>query len=69
MKAHRNHALQQDWNEMGPEAFAFEVVDLLKPKEDLGYDPSEDLRALEDLWLAELNPFDGRGYNVRGRRF
>ena len=58
-------ALQQDWNRLGPEAFAFEVVDTLAPPEDPAADPTDDLRLLEQLWLEELAPFGDRGYNVR----
>ena len=33
-----------------------------------GYDPKADLRALEELWLDKLSPFDERGYNVVPKR-
>lgn len=62
---HPNRELQKDWNEFGPDAFAFEVLDTLPPPEQPDYDPSDDLRALEALWLDKLSPFDERGYNAR----
>lgn len=65
LQAHTNRALQADWNELGPEAFAFEVLDTLAPPGRPDYDPSGDLRVLEDLWLARLTPFDDRGYNAK----
>ena len=64
--AHRNVALQRDWNALGPDAFAFEVLDTLTPPEGQpGWDPADDLRVLEALWLERLQPFDERGYNGR----
>jgi len=68
MKSHRNVELQRDWDACGPEAFVFETLDLLKPAETPGYDPTDDLRVLEDLWLQKLRPFDANGYNTPGRR-
>ena len=63
---HPNQALQKDWNELGSEAFAFEVLDELKPPPDQpDYDPTADLRALERLWLERLMPYGEHGYNKR----
>jgi hypothetical protein len=67
LEVHSNRALQRDWQEMGPEAFEFEVLDTLAPPEQRDYNPSEDLRVLEELWLDRLTPFDDRGYNARPR--
>jgi hypothetical protein len=66
--AHPNGELQKDWNELGPDAFAFEVLDTLTPPEQTEYDPSDDLRALEALWLDKLSPFEDQGYNARPTR-
>jgi hypothetical protein len=63
--SHRNRALQQDWNELGAEAFALEIVDTIEPSDRPGYAPAADLAALEALWLEKLSPFDERGYHVR----
>ena len=63
--AHPNRALQKDWNELGAETFEFEILDTLTPPDGPDYDPSGDLRVLEDLWLEKLSPFDDRGYNTR----
>lgn len=64
---HSNRALQKDWSELGPEAFDFEVLDTLKAPDQPGYDPTDDLRTLEEMWLDKLSPFDDRGYNVPPR--
>jgi len=62
---HPNKELQRDWQAMGAEAFAFEVLDTLTPREEPGWDPADELRALEALWLEKLSPFGDLGYNVR----
>jgi hypothetical protein len=61
---HRNQALQRDWQAGGEQSFAFEVVDTLTPKDTPGYDPADDLRELEHLWLEKLAPFEPAGYNA-----
>ena len=66
--AHPNRTLQKDWNELGAEAFAFEVLDTLSPPDRPDYDPSDDLRVLEELWLDRLSPFEERGYNAKPKR-
>jgi len=60
---HRNQQLQQDWTARGEQAFAFEVVDTLPQSDNPDYDPADDLRALEQLWLEQLTPFAPAGYN------
>jgi hypothetical protein len=67
MGAHVNRKLQQEWNQFGPDAFAFEILDVLPIPERSGYDPSDDLRALEEMWLDKLSPFEDRGYNEKTR--
>jgi len=62
---HESAALQKDWNELGPEAFIFEVLDELKPAAgELDVKPAE-LKALEEMWIEKLQPFDDKGYNLR----
>ena len=68
MGAHRNRALQDDWNAFGADAFRFETLDTLQPSDTPGYDAAEDLRILEQLWLDKLAPFDERGYNGKPKR-
>jgi hypothetical protein len=63
--SHPNRALQNDWKEFGSEAFVFEVLDTLKAPDQPDYDPTDDLRALEQLWLDKVTPFDDLGYNAR----
>lgn len=56
MGGHRNRELQNDWNDMGPDAFEFEILDTLSPSDLPDYDPTEDLRQLEAMWLEKLAP-------------
>src|SRR5215208_2489366 len=68
LRGHRNHALQADWDALGEAAFTFEVLDTIEPPEGKpDYDPADDLRVLEAMWLDRLSPFDGKGYNARPR--
>lgn len=62
MGSHKDPALQEDWNKSGPEAFVFETLDILKPSEEPGCDPSEDLRMLEQMWFEKLSA-EGPGYS------
>jgi hypothetical protein len=65
LNAHPNHALQADWNNLGPDAFEFVVLDTLAPLDAPDYDPTEDLVTLEALWLEKLGPFEPAGYHRR----
>lgn len=59
----RNIGLQKEWKEFGAEAFVFEDLEILKPLDDPGYDPTDDLRVLEELWTDKLKPYGEKGYN------
>ena len=63
--SHPNRDLQKDFNDLGEKNFSFEAVDYLEPKEDTGYDYSEDLSVLEEMWLEKLQPFSEKGYNKK----
>ncbi len=52
-------------NELGPDAFEFETLDTLAPRDEPDYRPKDDLKALEELWLERLAPFGERGYNIK----
>src|ERR1700704_6612412 len=60
---HQNKSLQADWNELGDNSFAFEILDELKPPNDPAFDARAELTVLENLWLEKLQPFGERGYN------
>ena len=60
---HPNKALQTDWNALGADKFAFEVLEELEAR--AGLDDKAELAVLEDLWLEKLEPYGERGYNER----
>jgi len=62
---HPNKELQSDWNELGSNKFAFEIVDELPARAGAGVDYRAELNSLENLWLEKLRPFGDRGYNQR----
>ena len=57
-----NRELQRDWESMGQDAFAIEVLDVLEPKDEPGWDPAEDLEQLKALWHARLVGEGGTPY-------
>ena len=61
---HRNEALQKDWNEYGPDKFVFEILEIVKVKDDPNFNLSDELTLLEQIWLEKLQPFGERGYNI-----
>lgn len=56
-----NSQLQRDWNELGEEAFTYEVLEEKEVKEDT-YTRWE-LKQMEKKWLEKLQPYGERGYN------
>ena len=60
---HPNKRLQADWNELGSDNFAFEIVDELSPGPGSEINPRAEVDFLEKLWLEKLQPFGERGYN------
>ncbi len=61
---HRNDALQKDWNEFGEKNFAFEILEVVKVKDDPDFNLGDELTLLEQIWLEKLKPFGERGYNT-----
>jgi hypothetical protein len=61
-RGHPNQKLQRDWNDLGADSFAFEILDQMSPADD-ARSSRKDLESLEDMWLDKLRPYDERGYN------
>lgn len=61
--SHPNKQLQSDWNELGSNNFAFEIVDELTVRDGVEVDYRAELNSLEKLWLEKLQPFGDQGYN------
>ena len=62
-KAAPRRCPQHDWNAFVTEAFRFEVLDTITPRDKPGYDVKRELSVLEELWLERLSPYGDRGYN------
>ena len=62
-KVHRNRVLQEEWNTYGPDAFVFEILDVVKVTDDLHFNLETELTLLEQIWIEQLQPFGERGYN------
>lgn len=56
-----NAQLQQDWQELGPDAFTYEVLE----EKDAGEvtDRSWELKQMLKPWLEQLQPYGDNGYN------
>lgn len=61
---HRNEALQKEWNEYGRDKFVFEILEVVKVKDDPNFNLSDELTLLEQIWLEKLQPFGERCYNT-----
>ncbi len=61
--AHRVKQLQHDWNHLGPDAFSFEIVELLQPLDKPDYDPEEDLNELLIMILEREEYAPDKLYN------
>jgi group I intron endonuclease len=62
--SHRNKALQNEWNEYGPDKFVFEILEVVKVKDDPNFNLDDELILLEQIWLEKLQPFGEKGYNT-----
>lgn len=56
-----NSQLQSDWNELGAEAFSYEVLE--KKEKDEATDVRWELKQMEKPWLEKLQPHGNKGYN------
>jgi hypothetical protein len=65
--SHRNALLQREWNEYGAAAFTFEVLEVVKVKDEPGFDLDAELSLLEEIWIEQLRPTGDRGYNEDDR--
>ncbi len=54
MGSHPDKELQADWDSLGPDAFAFEVLDELEQIDDPGADQASDLDTLRLVWLERI---------------
>ncbi len=64
---HRNAALQKEWNKYGADKFVFEILDVVKMKDDPNFNLEDELTLMEQIWLEKLQPFGEHGYNTDTR--
>jgi DNA-binding HxlR family transcriptional regulator len=55
--------MQEDWDRLGPDAFVFEVLEVLKQKNDPAFNLEDELALLEQIWIEKVQPFGELGYN------
>ena len=60
MGRHPNSRLQKDWNEFGPEAFTYEILE--KKEADEVSDVRWELKKMKNKWLEKLQPYEDSGY-------
>ncbi|WP_327953811.1 DUF2087 domain-containing protein [Brevibacillus agri] len=65
--SHPNRELQKEWNELGADAFEFEVLEVLKQQDDPNVDVKDALEKLEEKWVEKLAPYNERGYHQEKR--
>jgi hypothetical protein len=65
--SHPNKELQKDWNELGPDQFVFEILEVVPVQDDPNFNLKDELTLLEQVWLEKLQPFGERGYNTSDR--
>ena len=61
--SHKNKALLQDWNELGPDKFVFEILEVVQVQDNPNFNLKDELTLLEEIWLERLQPFGEKGYN------
>lgn len=59
---HRNARLAQDWAAHGEASFLFEVLDMVKHREDPAFNPAQELEILVNLWSQEIPCLGDLGY-------
>lgn len=50
MGKHADRVLQAEWNRSGVDGLAFDVLELVKEREDAGFDYAGELKALEQIY-------------------
>lgn len=61
--AFRSAKLKEDIAKYGRDAFEYAVLEKLEEEDDVLFDMSDEVKALEKKWLKKLNPYGENGYN------
>lgn len=65
---HPNLELQKDWNAAGEGCFVFEILAEIEEEEGKNIDYKKEVKALEALYIDDLQPFGDKGYNWRPKK-
>jgi hypothetical protein len=63
--SHMNQVLQSDFHRHGRDAFAFEIVEVVKSSDGPGFSVEAELERLENVYKEQLD--QGSTYNLRDR--
>lgn len=63
MGSHPNVELQRDWNALGEENFAYEILSEIQQDDTVQMDYRKEIKKLEAMFIDELQPFGERGYH------
>jgi len=64
INSHPNKELQKDWNELGPEQFTFDILEVVQVQDHPNFNLKDELTLLEQIWFEKLQPVGERGYNL-----
>ncbi|MEI5909657.1 GIY-YIG nuclease family protein [Bacillus spongiae] len=70
---HKNRALQNDWNKHGHEMFSFDVLEKIKPEEEIVTELTElrkyqqKLEKMKEKWFEILKPYEEKGYHKNSK--
>ena len=64
INSHPNKELQKDWNELGPDQFIFELLEVVQIQDHPNFNLKDELTLLEQICLEKLQPVGERGYNL-----
>jgi hypothetical protein len=53
-KSYRDKQLQTEWVSLGPDSCRFEIIDLVKQRDDPAFDAKAELAGLLAMWREEL---------------
>ena len=67
MGIHPNAGLQEDWKKLGEGQFVYEILEEIKQSDDKPLDYTKEVKALEEMLIEEMQPFDDKGYNKRAK--
>ena len=62
--SHPNKELQKDFNELDPDKFTFEILDIIEEKDEPSFNLKEELELLEQIWLEKLEAHEDNSYNT-----